>query len=62
MKIINNHIQYNNNTAVKYHNQDSSRKSDVCPFCGSQLYIIKKSNVMVCNNPRCSNAVYELVR
>ena len=62
MKIVNNHIKYNESTAIKYHDQDSSKESDVCPFCGRKLYKIKRSNVMVCNNPRCTNAIYELVR
>lgn len=64
MEIINNHINRHavEIPATKYHNQELSKESDICPFCGKKLYLIKKTNVLVCNNPRCMNTVYELAR
>ena len=62
MEIVNNINRCKGIPAIKYHGQDTVQDSDICPFCGRQLYLIKKTNVMVCNNPNCMNTVYELVR
>ena len=60
MKIVNNHIDRSPIPAIKYQTPNDIRESDICPFCEKELYLIKRTNILVCNNPQCPNAIYKL--
>jgi len=57
MVIKNNNINYR---ILNYHKppNNSECKASLpgyCKLCGQRLYVIKKTNIAVCNNPSCSN-------
>ena len=59
MMIKRNNVNYLMFGVDKYQCEEC-KKSIYCPVCGHRLCSIKKSNVMVCDNPLCSNMTFEL--
>lgn len=57
MRIESNGIIYKV-TGITNHRDDRrniQHESDICPYCGLKLTLIKQTNIKVCGNPCCVN-------
>ena len=58
LDIMNDKQEYDSNTITIIYNENTTKKSSFCPYCGRKKYIKKKSNVII-NDASCDTKKQE---